>query len=76
MPNTYPIPCREFCAQTYIMTEQPQVPFFKTLEISLDRCEQNTVLCSEKQKSVAAYQCSGLDLTHFNPEQRKAEVET
>lgn len=72
MPNAYPIPCREFCTRTYIMTEQPQVPFFKALEISLDRYEENTALCSEKQDSVAAYQCPGLDLIHFNLEQRKA----
>lgn len=56
------------------MTEQLQLPFSKALGISLDRCEGNTALCSEKQKLVARYQCPGPDTTQINPEQRKPDI--
>lgn len=63
--------CSSLCSPTKWLHN---LPASEVWEISLDRCDGHTVLCSEEQKSAVRHQCPGPHLTPINFEQRKKKM--
>lgn len=63
--------CSSLCSPTKWLHN---LPASEVWEISLDRCDGHTVLCSEEQKSAVRHRCPGPHLTPINFEQRKKKM--